>query len=363
MIGWLKHFSFICALFIGVWACNGAETSNTETSDADSKKEDDQEGTDEPAWVNSMYLICDWQSVESRSQVGVACAIASNNPAFSQASLGIVDRHWKTVDIAGKTVSSEGRKEGEKNIFILNAQTIVGLAPQVTLSDGTFDKVITTRFEDLLEGLKKGGKLDACFNAEISIDDCFKAMGINLPNGDRYSNATSVKPEDSACANKDSLPSGVPCEVSSDAMAGDLDQARDWYMEGNDLITADGILKSEDFCDAKGIKPSAPRGTTSIKTRWYPYWKVGARPCFTSFKVNGHPPAYEKKFVVFDQNDGVGGEPFCAFTLLAEPTIFGGKLLRLHIFKNPKLFPDAAMGKEATISSIESFAEHFACTP
>ena len=362
MISCLKQLGLICALALSVWACNSAETSNSETADSDSKSADkDSEGTDEPAWVNSMYLTCDWNSVETRNQVGVACYIASKDAALTPAAAGLEERNWKTVDSAGKTFSSEDRKEGEKNIFIINAQSVISLGPEVTLSDGRFDKVLTTRFEDLLEGLKKGGKLDACFNAEISIDECFIAMGIKLPMGDRYRNPSSVKPEESACANKDTLPAGVPCEITSDAMAGDLDQAREWYAYGNDLITADGKLKSKDFCDANGIKTSAPRGTISVKARWYPYWKQGTRPCFHSFSPKGEPATYNKKMIVYDPEDGVGGEPYCMFAIMAEPSIFGGRIMRMHIFKNPKIFKDAASGSVMNATALEAFAEHFTC--
>jgi hypothetical protein len=363
MISCLKQLGLLCALAASVWACNSAETSNSETADTDSKSADkDSEGTDEPAWVNSMYLTCDWNSVETRNQVGVACYIASKDATLTPSAAGLEERNWKTVDSAGKTVSSEDRKEGEKNIFIINAQSVISLGPQVTLSDGKFDKVLTTRFEDLLEGLKKGGKLDACFNAEISIDECFKAMGIKLPMGDRYRNSSSVKPEESACANKDTLPAGVPCEITSDAMAGDLDQAREWYAYGNDLITADGKLKSNDFCDAKGIKASAPRGTISVKPRWYPYWKQSTKPCFKRFSPKGAPEDYDNKFIVYNGKDGIGNEPYCMFAVMAEPSIFGGTILRMHIFKNPKIFADSAGGKDLTVTTLEAFAEQFACT-
>ena len=204
-------------------------------------------------------------------------------------------------------------------------------------------------------------KLDACFNAEISIDDCFKAIGITLPTGDRYRSTSSVKPEESACANKDTLPPGVPCEITSDAIAGDLDQAREWYVFGNDLIAADDTLKSKDFCDAKGIKASAPRGAISTKSRWYPHWKQGTKPCFTRFAPNGDPATYDQKLIVYDRKDGVGDEPFCMFAIMGEPTIFGGKILRMHIFKNPKVFPDAAGGSALSITALEAFAEQFIC--
>jgi hypothetical protein len=362
MIFRLIKISLIFALWSGGWACNSAETSETETSSADSKSEEDSEGTDEPAWVNSMYLTCDWNSIESRNQVGVACAVASTNTALTPAAAGIEDKHWKTIDGTGKTVTSEIRKEGDKNIFVVKAQSLIGLSPQVTLSDGKFSKVITSSFEDLLEGLKKGGKLDACFNAEIPIDDCFKAIGNTLPVGDRYTTASKIKPEESACANKDTLPAGVPCEISSDGISGDLDQAREWYVYGNNIIATDGSLKSSDFCDAKGIKPTAPRGGTSIKTRWYPFWKQGTKPCFVDFNPKGSTSAFHEKFVIYDRKDGVDNEPYCMFAAIADPSIFGGKLLRMHIFKNPKLFPDAANKSDFSVSALEGFAEHFACT-
>lgn len=350
---------YMTALSI-VWGCNGTQ-SESETKGDSTEPDDNSEGTDEPAWVNSMYLTCEWNSVESQTEVGVACLAASNDPKFDPEAAGIESQAWKVISSDGSTVSAEKKKDGAKNVFVLKAREVGLLGTQTVLTDGRFTKPYAVRFEDLLEGLEKGGKLSACFNAEIGVADCFTTLGISIPNGDRIGSKSNFKPEESACANKGSLPEGVPCEISSDAMIGDYDQASEWFRTGNDLIAADGTLKTGDYCNAAGIKASTPKGATSIEARWYPYWKVGERPCFVKFSPNGDPEPWTGKYLVYNTADTKNGQPFCMFALMQEPTVFGGRIHRLHIFKNPKIFSDNVGGKDLTLESLQNFVEHFSC--
>lgn len=361
MIWRRKFIAGVISAVIALSGCNGADKNSDDSSKDSEPADENAEGTDEPAWVNSMYLACNWNSIESQSQVGVACSVLSKDPAFDPAAAGITEKAWRVLDNEGKSIGAEKKQDAGKNVFVLDAKSVVALSSQTTITDGTFEKTLQTRFEDLLEGLKKGGKLEACFNAELGVSDCFEALGIKIPTGDRIRNANAVKPEESACSNKDTLPDGVPCEISSDGFSGDFDQAREWYREGHDLITEDGNVKSADFCDANGLKPASAKGSINTKNRWYPYWKEGTRPCFANFVPKGPTTAWHGKFLAYNTEDGKDGEPYCMFAIMAEPTIFGGYIYRMHIFKNPKLFSDAANSGELTKETLQAFAEHFSC--
>lgn len=340
-------------------ACNSSDSSPA-SSEADEANEDTQ-GTDEPAWVNSMFLTCAWDSIESNSTVGVACKTISKDPAFDPAAAGIRTQRWKVLDESGKSVNATKKENGITSTFIMTARDVAQLATEVSLSDGTFSKTLSVRFEALLEGLEKGGKLAACFNTDVGVADCFAALGMSLPNGDRTVGKPKFNPEESACKNTESLPSGTQCSITSDAMIGDYDQAREWFLEGNDLIASDGSLRSGDFCDQKGVKASTPKGSTSRKPRWFPFWKTGSRPCFMPFNPKGVSSPWSGKYLVYNNADSANGEPHCMFAIVAEPSIFGGRVHRMHIFKNPRTFADAASGAELTRDALESFAEHFAC--
>jgi hypothetical protein len=352
---------FTFAVLSAVGGCSGGQDQSETKDDNAGDQDDNAEGTDEPAWVNAMYLTCRWDSVESQTEVGVACSAASKDPQLDPSAAGITSQAWKVIASDGSTVSAEKRKEGDQNIFVLKARDVSSLGTQAVLTNGSYSKIFVDQFEGLLEGLEKGGKLEACFNAEIGVGDCFKVLGIEIPNADYIGSKTNIKPEDSACANKDTLPAGVPCEVTSDAMTGDYNQATEWFRDGNDLIAADGSLKTGDYCDAKGIKATSPKGTTSIQQRWYPYWKTGERPCFVKYTPAGSPEPWTGKYLVYNKAETKDGQPFCMFAIMAEPTIFGGRIHRLHIFKNPKVFPDTASGKDLTVEALQGFAEHFAC--
>lgn len=353
--------SIIISATLALTACNSTDKESESSPKGDETSAESSEGTDEPAWVNAMYLTCNWNSIESQSQVGVACSVNSKDPAYDPATAGLSEKAWRVMDNEGKNIGAEKKQDGGKNIFVLDAKSVIALSTQAVMSDGSFDKIIQTRFEDLLEGLEKGGKLEACFNAEVGISDCFEALGIKIPTGDRIRNADAVKPEESACANKETLPEGVPCEISSDGFSGDFDQAREWFRDGHDLISEDGSVKSADFCDAGGVKPVSPKGSTNTKTRWYPYWKDGSRPCFASFNPEGPATPWHNKYLAYNTADGKEGEPFCMFAIMAEPTVFGGRIHRMHIFKNPKLFPDAANSQALSREALQAFTEHFSC--
>lgn len=349
----------LAATLLGLGACSGGDEGG---SKSEAKSESDpqggeqpkgeESGSDEPAWVNAMHLTCAWESAASKSDAGVSCDVAGL-PA------GVTVEAWKVLN--GDQTYSKGKQKAAASagstVFVLPAKDIEGLSPVVTLSDGKKQKDVVGKFKDLLEGMAGISKLVACFNADQAVGDCLAAAGIKVPGGDVWS-YSSMKKDENACAHKDSLPAGVLCELATDAMVGDYDQGRTWFQNQNGLLGDDGTVKASDFCDANGIKEKwLDKATISRKARYFPNWLPNDKrsACF-----EGALPDKLDRKVMYDASAGVGGEPYCFFILLEEPTLFG-TFTRMHILKNPKIFKDAANGAELSASSLEATATYFDC--
>jgi hypothetical protein len=336
--------------------------SCTKTQSESSSEDDESETTiaEQPVWVDGAYLTCSWDSIESETEAGVRCGILDNTGAK------IGQRDWKITwtvrDRFGAEVkyrTKPGTEFGEI-LMVMAAADIFGsraVATIVNAQDQTTE--LFAEFNASLDGLDDETKLAACFNGDVSIKNCFSLVGINLPIGDTFTdtkdNAVSL-----ACQNGPPEP-GVMCSIKSDGFAGDLDFARKWFHQGNDLIAADGSIRSQDFCDASGIKEESARGMIDRSVRWFPYFDVGTSPCYNRFLPPGaEATASFGKHVIFNPEDGVGGEPFCYFMILEHPFILGGNHMRMHILLNPKIFPNAA-NVELVADDLVKTASYFSC--
>jgi hypothetical protein len=346
----------VAALFFGT-ACSGGakDEGDSEPADADADGTG-TEGSDEPAWVNAMYLTCDWASAETRTDAGVSCDLAGDAPEKDKLAV----ESWRIKE-KGEDYATSMKRDGDKVTFVLPAKRVVDMAVGATVSDGARSANLEVDLKDVLEGLAKDGVLAQCFNTSLQVSDCFAALGIDAPTGDAVTGGMIDK-ANNACAHKDKLPKGVLCSLESDGLAGDWDMARDWYMLGNDILAEDGTVKAADFCDASGIKAQSPRGTTERVQRWYPFpLDQGDKLCTKAFEPRKlDDPALSGRHVLFDPAQGKDGEPYCYFVLINEQTYFGG-FIRMHILKNPRLFPDAANGPELTEAALKATVDHFGC--
>jgi len=334
-------------------ACSGGSDKDKGESKADTPAEPApaDEGADAPAWVNSSYLTCTWDRAVDEKQAGVTCDAGSKDAPQVTVTTWVVTEGEKVATNVRATPN------GNKVDLVQPAKDFAVQTITASLSDGTHTKPVKVELKKVLEGLD-GPKLLACFNSEIAVADCFNAIGIKLPTSDDLvAKPTITSP--TTCATKDSLPEGVLCELYSDAMVGDFDQGRNWFQTGSDLLTPDGKIAAETFCDASGIKERFTRSAIDRNTRYFPYLAAkddGA--CFEFFIPNASPnhPFFKQQVVTNEQGDWL-----CAFFLLEEDLFVGlATQTRMHIVKNPAKFPDAA-NPGLTLDALKKTADHFHC--
>lgn len=331
-------------------ACSGGADKDKGEAKADAPAEPApaDESADAPAWVNSSYLTCTWDRAVDEKQAGVICDAGSKDAPQVTVTTWAVTEGDKVATNVRSTPNGANKVDLVQPAKDFAVQTITA-----SLSDGTHTKPIKVELKKALEGFD-GPKLLACFNSQIAVADCFNALGIKLPGtDDLVAKPTRTTPV--TCATKDTLPEGVNCELYSDGMVGDFDQARTWFQNGADLLTPDGKVAAAQFCDTAGIKESWARGSIDRNKRFHPYLDVKELSCFERFMTAGHP--LENKRVITNAD----GQWTCAFVLLEE-VLFVGLVTqtRLHIIKNPAVFPDAA-NAGLTLENLNKTADHFGC--
>ncbi len=323
------------------------------------------ESADVPAWVNSSYLTCSWQSAPDAENAGVSCGMV--NQAGESVTVP-ASFEWKVLNGDDQPLSdgitSTPVAGGKEVLLVQNATKIAGRSVSAKLVDGALVKNLIVRFKDVLQGFKgDDNRLQSCFDAQLSVKDCFDAVGIKLPTSDDLIGKETVVRVKACDAYKGILPDGAACELKTDGMTGDFDIAVSQFQYGDGIINADGVVKAADFCDANGVKPAySAAGPTDVKTRWYPYFgKLDGQSrhyCFEKFKIDTPLESH----LLFDPAHGVGGEPYCYFILIEEPILTVGTYTRMHILLNPKLFPDkAANPATLTTETLRKTVDFFKC--
>ena len=361
----LIDYIFIATLIALLPGCSGGNEGADSATSSETPSEEDDEGIDEPVWINGSYLTCGWERVTSDTEASVRCLLDDSDYGEMDPSKTTVK--WVVVDAKGEVFEVSEMASGPKGdrdaIVTMIARFIAGKYVEAILSDGESERRLRYPFDEL-EGMGEGGELSQCFSAEQeTVQGCFEAAGVLVDIGEAATQSTANKQSKSCGDGGDaSADPDVLCEIKSDAVMGGVGTTWDWFVKGDNLIGEDGSIKAADFCDASGIKAQHSLGAIDIETRTYDYWDRGKMPCYDDVKTSFQSSPHFHENIVADTDDGVGGEPDCFFFIIKDPLIVEGYgLPRLHIVKNPKLFPDAANDEKMTLDRLKKTAEHFSC--
>lgn len=155
------------------------EPEQSGTDSGTENKDDQDTGTDEPAWVNSMYLTCSWLAIESETNLSFGCSVSSADETVDLKNL-VASTQWKIL-AADNSLLSEGVNQNLENLFVLARQSFAGIKSDLTLQLKSGQTVSKTASIELY-GLGADGTLAACLNSSTALTACFDQAGVPIEN-------------------------------------------------------------------------------------------------------------------------------------------------------------------------------------
>ena len=128
----------------------------------------------------------------------------------------------------------------------------------------------------------------------------------------------------------------------------------------DELVGDDGDVNSEPFCNEYGLLKTNSLTEVDTLPTLFPWVEKGGIPCFVPFAPMAKDRVYSGKYVAYDHNHTLDGEPYCYFMLVSVSVIEDISMTRLFIVKNPKVFKDT-VNKTFDIDSYEASASNLSC--